>query len=37
VAKAEVLWRKYLEVDPMGEWAEIAREHLSIERQGATG
>lgn len=37
VSKAETLWRKYLEVDPMGEWADVAREHLQEERRGATG
>jgi tetratricopeptide (TPR) repeat protein len=37
VGKAEVLWRQYLAVEPMGEWAEIAREHLRGERRGATG
>ncbi|MGH7598500.1 MAG: tetratricopeptide repeat protein [bacterium] len=37
VSKAEILWRKYLEVDPLGEWAEVAREHLQEERRGATG
>jgi len=37
VGKAETLWRKYLKVDPLGEWAEIAREHLRGEPRGATG
>ena len=37
VGKAEILWRQYLAVEPLGEWAEIAREHLRGERRGATG
>lgn len=37
VSKAKMLWQKYLEVDPLGEWAEVAREHLQEERRGATG
>jgi tetratricopeptide (TPR) repeat protein len=37
VSKAKMLWQKYLEVDPLGEWAEVAREHLREERRGATG
>jgi len=37
VGKAEILWRQYLAVEPTGEWAEIAREHLRSERRGAVG
>jgi len=37
VGKAKSIWQKYLEVDPKGEWAEIAREHLRGERRGAVG
>jgi hypothetical protein len=26
--KAHPCWRKYLEIEPTGTWAEIARKHL---------
>jgi len=29
VDEAERHWRRYLTLDPAGEWAAIAREHLS--------
>jgi len=29
VDEAQRHWRRYLDLDPMGEWAAIAREHLS--------
>jgi hypothetical protein len=28
VDEAQRYWRRYLDLDPMGEWAAIAREHL---------
>jgi Tfp pilus assembly protein PilF len=28
--KARVHWKKYLELEPRGTWADIARKHLSI-------
>ncbi len=27
-SKARPCWRKYLEIEPTGTWAEIARKHL---------
>ena len=27
-ARARPCWRKYLEIEPTGTWAEIARKHL---------
>jgi len=37
VGKAEILWRQYLVVEPTGEWAAIAREHLQGKQRDATG
>jgi Tfp pilus assembly protein PilF len=27
-ARARTHWRKYLEIEPTGTWADVAREHL---------